>query len=308
MTDDPDRDQALYRAIQRTSEVIDEIIFDPRKQEEWRDRADFWTKNVHHYTDLNAASFVVASGNVWLTDARYCNDRREIDISVSLIQKVFQDILGQQRINGPQGHNITLFSPEVNDLGNALAGYLNNLATFTAYVCCFCAAKGNLARPQDILSQWRGYGSNGRGACVSFNAGSIEFIINQNPIPSRSVRTSMLPNRNQRLNGLLFEPVLYDITNQETLINRLVYDVVDDARNNKRYINQQHLIDALLMITPLMKHPGFSEEKEWRLVCLPTFLAGGFPPCRASAPVPISLSRISILIRYLKGPSWQPKS
>jgi len=33
----------------------------------------------------------------------------------------------------------------------------------------------------------------------------------------------------------------------------------------------QNGCDALSMITPLFKHHGFSEEKEWRLVFMPQF-------------------------------------
>jgi hypothetical protein len=55
---------------------------------------------------------------------------------------------------------------------------------------------------------------------------------------------------------------------------RLVEEVVSSAVRLFRaraMTATQNGCDALSMITPLFKHHGFSEEKEWRLVFMPQF-------------------------------------
>jgi hypothetical protein len=59
---------------------------------------------------------------------------------------------------------------------------------------------------------------------------------------------------------------------QVSVIEKLISDALTNS------LNAQNLADSLLMVTPLMKHPGFREECEWRLVLLPEFAANPVIP------------------------------
>jgi hypothetical protein len=294
-----DRSRALYRAIQLTSGIIDELFAELFPDRETT-RESFWETNVHHYTDLNAARLLIESGNVWLTDARYCNDWREIELAADIIRRVFDEILGTGAVQALGMSAITLSSREDRELRRGRDDYWTRLQNFAAYICCLCAGDSRrLPHPQDLLSQWRAYGSNGRGACISFGAGEIEWAINKHYAPGTIFNRSHPPDRRHRLDGWLFEPVLYEDAHQKAVIRRLVYDAVTDGSASGT-INIGHLVDALLMVTPLMKHRGFSEEREWRLVLLPDFLtlpglpAGALPP-----DLPYFRPRPDLLVPYV---------
>jgi len=262
-----DRAAALYQAIQKTSGAIDQLLADEFGPEY---RFQIYARLVHHYTDLNAARLLIEFGNVWLSDARYCNDRREIEQARAVIRHEFGDIMSSGAITPPAGPAITLQPQESTALNSVWDGYDASFPDLVAFVCCLCAGNGGLTRPQDILSQWRAYGSNGNGGCVSFTAGGIERAISKNP--------NSPPNPQQREDGFLFEPVLYEDRHQKGLVRALTFEAVERARRTGSNIDVPGLIDALLMISPLMKHLGFKEEHEWRIVLLPRFAASPIAP------------------------------
>jgi hypothetical protein len=170
-------------------------------------RFQLYAQVVHHYTDLNAAKRLIEFGNVWLSDARYCNDRREIEQARVVIDHEFDDIKKSGAITSPTGATITLQPHESAALNSAWNDYDASFPDLVAFVCCFCSGNGGLTHPQDILSQWRAYGSNGNGGCVSFLAGGIEQAISKNP--------GLPPNPQQREDGFFFEPVLYEDRHQK---------------------------------------------------------------------------------------------
>jgi hypothetical protein len=107
---DPQRAAALHRAIAITSGAIDKL---PGKGEY---RYEVHSRLVHHYTDLNPARLLIESGNVWLSDAWYCNDRREMAHAADEVRKVFNDLTGSKLINLSSGqHQLT--QREEADLG-----------------------------------------------------------------------------------------------------------------------------------------------------------------------------------------------
>jgi hypothetical protein len=219
----PQRGAALYRAIAITSGAIDKL---PGKEEY---RYEVHSRLVHHYTDLSAARLLIESGNVWLSDARYCNDRREMAHAADEVRKVFNDLTASKLINLSSGqHQLT--QREQADLGAAQSGYDSRLPQFIAFVCCLCAGQSDdlQSSPQDILSQWRAYGSNGQGACVSFNGGSIEQAITDQ-------------NTNRREPGFLFEPVLYETAEQRTIIETLIVEKFEERQRPLPGIDVQGL-------------------------------------------------------------------
>jgi hypothetical protein len=99
--------------------------------------------------------------------------------------------------------------------------------------------------PQDNLSQWRAYGQDGRGICLTLDANHLTRLVPNTP-------------------GLRINPTIYNRKTQRMFI---------DAILNKGFAAHQRgapnadeaAVAALVFATPLMKAPGFAEEKEWRL-------------------------------------------
>ena len=107
----------------------------------------------------------------------------------------------------------------------------------------------NLPHPQDRLSQWRAYGQDGRGVCLSLDASSLAKIVKHTP-------------------GLRINPVIYDPTLQRNFVNAIITEGVNLSQAQDPSALSA-TVGALVFATPLMKAQGFSEEWEWRLIFMP---------------------------------------
>jgi Protein of unknown function (DUF2971) len=251
---DPDRREALWQATRTVKETMSGL--EPARIDRTLGRV------VYHYTDLGTAEKLIQSRNLWLTDARYCNDREEMLDAMSVIASVFDDAKRSGSLSRTTPI-VSLSMAEKTFLDSVLGGYQASFPNISALVCCFCEGDDSLAtikpprQPQDILSQWRGYGANGRGACVSFSAGDLW-------------------NAAVSVKGAMFQPVSYDHDAKSVVVESIVKLAIADFRMGKSTAIQNGA-DALSMITPLFKHPGFSEEREWRLVFMLQFAASAVP-------------------------------
>jgi hypothetical protein len=235
--DDIDRLQALWRSISLVERTMLSMM---------PDRFDrIWGSAVHHYTDLGTAEKLIRHRNLWRTDARYCNDREEMLHAARAIEAGFNEFK-RTSVLARITPAVTLLGPDLSFADTLLNRYVSTFPNLVALICCFCEGDNSRWTAQDILSQWRGYGANGKGACASFAA-------------------SDLLNLAKNTRGMLFQPVLYEEDPQRRVIEEIVSVAVADFRKGNPHAVQSGC-DALSMVTPLFKHLGFSEEREWRLV------------------------------------------
>jgi hypothetical protein len=122
------------------------------------------------------------------------------------------------------------------------------------YVASFCSEG-------DLLSQWRGYAAAAAGGGYSVGFRAPELMRNAVIDQAKPVGVP----------GVGLYKVLYDLTAQETLIDR-VLDVCFAAAEGVSHPSAWlYLADNLLglvipAIAPQIKAPVFREEQEWRLV------------------------------------------
>lgn len=113
------------------------------------------------------------------------------------------------------------------------------------YVLSFC-------EQPDLLSQWRGYGSQGTRYCLQFDCSAIDEFICECSAPL---------------------PVTYDVTRQRGTIKSLLdshLEVLATARAKRDLVEDGALsiyVSALLFLATF-KDPSFREENEWRQVLL----------------------------------------
>jgi hypothetical protein len=113
-----------------------------------------------------------------------------------------------------------------------------------AYLACF-SEKG------DLLSQWRAYANDGLGYSIGFHSDA-----------SWAHDATSRP---------LLLPVEYDKRKQLALLESIIQPLVDKLRNwdaasgalPPETTRLRAIIDPVL---PMLKNPGFEEEREWRLV------------------------------------------
>ena len=194
---------------------------------------------LYHYTTLNGLLGIVRSRTLWASDIRYMNDSAELKHSADLIRIEVQeriarglgkaDLLGQ--FTDWISHRITN--------GHMLFG-----ASFRSH--------GNL------LSQWRGYSSHGKGVSLGFSADSILQCAQKQQL---------------QIGKCIYEPA-----RQRRLIRQVIDAVEAHVEKHVSSTTSRHRLSAiyqgvfenieidLLRIAAILKHPSFQEEKEWRIV------------------------------------------
>jgi hypothetical protein len=186
---------------------------------------------LHHFTSLETAYRILDKDNIRLSHAEYSNDQTEMaqakDIILSELQK-------------------RAVSPF---FGQALIEYEKRAPSLDAYVFCMAMDKLGEGPPQDILSQWRAYGQDGRGASLTLDANHLARLVSNVP-------------------GLRINPVIYQRATQIRFVSKILDRGLVASQSSDPHALEA-TIAALVFATPLMKAPGFEEEREWRLIFMP---------------------------------------
>jgi hypothetical protein len=98
----------------------------------------------------------------------------------------------------------------------------------------------SLSEKQDDLNMWKKYTDMSPGICVEFD---VEKLY------SKDIR---------------IEYVLYDKKEQDDFLEGVIKNDVDKADNDFNY--SKDLYESLIKAAPKIKHHGFADEKEWRLI------------------------------------------
>ncbi|MFC5862166.1 DUF2971 domain-containing protein [Acidicapsa dinghuensis] len=222
------------------------------------------TKPLFHYTTIAGLRGIIESRTMWATDARFLNDWSE----VRYIASIAGSSLERRRD----------LEPERGDDLRALHAGLNrwvqsHYRSHGVYVC-------SLSENGNQLSQWRGYCPDGGGVSIGFD--------------SVDLHTSLF------LHGVVTVKVCYEAVRQQQIVDgildHLLHDEISEAYMGAGRLEsmQEEFLQLLSMSAPLLKHPGFKEEAEWRLIySTPTYLpvfrhiAGKYPDVFENPPSPL---------------------
>ena len=192
-------------------------------------------ETLYHYTSLSGCLGIIGSRELRASDIRYMNDSTELRHTLDLLNKqVTKRILGGV-------DNATFLNAFLDWLKRRIvSGPMIFGASFRA--------NGNL------LSQWRGYSTHGKGVSLGFNPQHIgELAADQ---------------------GFSVGRCIYDPAEQAALIEQLIDGVeslgiergaeVGSAREADEVFRE--LEEDLLRTAAILKNPAFAEEQEWRIV------------------------------------------
>jgi hypothetical protein len=196
----------------------------------------------YHYTDVPALLSMLTTGEIWLSDATFLNDRTEVqfglDVTLACLAEVRSD---------PSNSDLA-------DFLEATIACFENKKRPAAFVCCF-SLNG------DDLSQWRGYAGRGKGIAIGFKAAGNTFFVQ-----------SMHAGLNL---------VYYALDEQRFIINIVISEFVEALRedlNNplpgvrkmpraeELEICSDSLYYELWRYIVTFKHAGFASEREVRFV------------------------------------------
>lgn len=172
---------------------------------------------IYHYTTVSGLIGIITSRELWASDCQFLNDGTEL----SYARKIF--FAEVKKLNLKK----TLF--EDADTWYSVPG--PSLERFRMFIACFC-------EDSDLLSQWRGYGTD-QGYALGFDIAQLKSL---------------------DLGEI--SPVQYGIKNPlEYFAQELDAATRPSAHPG---IAEWHNSEFLLRRLALVKHPGFAEEREWR--------------------------------------------
>lgn len=203
-----------------------------------------------HYTSAEAALKIIKSKSLWMRNATCMADYREVQHGFTILQKFFS-----------AEDKLKMFTDSVNVCANGAAdeaislfnGWWNSIQfnTFIASISEHDAGEDYHGR----LSMWRAFGGNPARVALVFNV----------PLVSKAAINL----------HLRFCPVAYLTDDeQKDLIPEVVKNICKDVQFLQSVDKQEMvswIFSMLLVGVTCLKHEGFREEREWRVVHCPDF-------------------------------------
>lgn len=187
---------------------------------------------LYHYCGPEALLGIVRNREIWASSSRHQNDVSE--------QVYACEVLRQQARVVAQRH----FGASPEQAQTAANLLIRRVEEGLAFLACF-------SEKADLLSQWRGYTPPSGGFAVGFAPGAFdinsEWLLTHCEYGAAAQREIAL--------ALLEEHV--ELLDPKTDMEALMAPGASMLAA---------MIAGLLTIVPRIKHPGFSEESEWRLV------------------------------------------
>ncbi len=189
---------------------------------------------IYHYTTHDGLIGILSSKSIWSTHIRYLNDSYEFVYGLELLKNQINQYY------------------TIKDKRNGYANSLLNRLEGSEYSHTFITS---FSENGDLLSQWRGYTDNAAGYSIGFENNYLKPLI-----------------REQKFKLV---PCIYNEHEQTEIVNEFITDLIDTCAKNDSDNSPPQETSQLIIryafkfvesIAPLLKHPSFSEEREWRLV------------------------------------------
>ncbi len=195
----------------------------------------------YHYTNGNGLYGIIKNHELWATNIRYMNDSSEVDYGYAVIQNVLRQRWDAARDSLEKRVLSYLLEKE-----SHVNGFLN--FDIEVYVCCFC-------EDGDLLSQWRGYGSNGAGYSVGFDPRQFQAVAGPELgcfkiLYEKSDQTGLIEQILKRSFATVHELIGANPEAEPAVVKALTRQL------------QKEFIGCACM----MKNRKYREEREWRIV------------------------------------------
>lgn len=192
---------------------------------------------LFHYTSSSGLNGILCSKSLWATSLQFVNDTAELQAAIDLTKAMLLE--RAETVDEPR------VAKRLREISNGLSNHL--LHRDPDFDCPVTVCAVSFSEHHDLLSQWRAYGGEG-GYSLGFEFESLEGEGSQLCEPGR-----------WRL-----VKCVYDLQQQRALIAPIVEWTHEQLEAEVNLPPQ--LWARLLAIAPQIKHEGFEEEKEWRLV------------------------------------------
>jgi hypothetical protein len=207
---------------------------------------------LYHYTAAEGLLGMLQSRQMWATNVRFMNDTSELDYGIRLVREIFEE---KEFVDQPSANIRTAFRPYREGIFAMLDDAEQNTKHFAVSFC----------ENENLLSQWRGYGQSGGGFALGLETQRLgEFAAEI--VPNSSVTSAEI--------GVFLRRVIYDRNSQQALVQSWVRALVKSLESHRKATkvasDDERLFSSVARLLyeclVCFKHPGFHEEREWRLI------------------------------------------
>lgn len=198
-------------------------------------------RKLAHYTSAKVALSIIENKTIWLNNVQYMNDYSEIEIGHQLLLDFYNNATGTE-LKGVLEEISTGCTKKLEFNYNNISPKLMN-----TYALCLTEHLPDEDK-YGRLSMWRAYAANN----------GVALVFNRPMFLEESLNTSAMT-----IPMFYFDQEKFcDTVHEFTKILNDNKDMLKQASGFNEYIFKKFLITVLSM-----KHKGFQEEREWRILC-----------------------------------------
>jgi len=184
-------------------------------------------KLLYHYTSPAGLHGIIKSKCIWASNLHYLNDSREFSYTSEFVDSILKE------------HN---YDPEFSKKFNLFVKAHQNSNKFVF----------SLSESENLLSQWRGYCPPTGGYSLGFDSKKLQKILSKE-------------NKFQFCQCQYDKDIQYSLVHEFLELNYQQYRKYEEKNDFWRE-NWSTIASQFGFIASIIKHPSWSEEKEWRVV------------------------------------------
>jgi len=225
--------------------------------------------SIFHYTDAVGLSGILQSDSLFASDYRFLNDASEMRIVRDLLLPVFETeiaelmprliqkgwVKGFYEFHGQSGHRL-----QAEGFFKTLIRLLNEVSPL--FVLSFCRHdEGTEEFTHGLLSQWRGYGNAG-GFAIEFDEIRIDELL--------KAEMERFAYAGWKSAEVIYEDYnkLFRIEDFKGVAGEMIRRMFEprDVSEITGKKDIDRFMATFMTVAPFMKHSGFREEREYRVV------------------------------------------
>ncbi len=206
-------------------------------------------QKLAHYTSAENALKILTTKKLWMRHPSCMNDYNEILHGHDMVGEFFKN----KKYWAIFSESLDKYEPGI--APKILEGFLTLLEQIRSDIFITSLSEHELSKSEESygrLSMWRAYGGQHSKVALIFNA-------------------SLTSNK---ATNVILSPALYftqEELNSELLkISKFISQKIDYLKTLNRGSVFGFMVISLLSLVLSLKHPAFEEEKEWRLIYLPS--------------------------------------
>lgn len=205
---------------------------------------------LSHYTSAENALNIINNKEFWLRNCRTMNDYMELDHGIDILDTYLRNNGNKQKWDDLLKIKYQIDITIVDLFNKYWKNYKDQI-----YVSCF--SEHHIEQDsRGRLSMWRAYSGKSTGLALVFN-GAV-FSDSNNEFPG-----SMLP--------IFYDGVTSVCRRMDLLYIALNEELSENLIKKEVFEKEWAFFYPMLLNCMHTKHPGFAEEKEWRLIYCPEF-------------------------------------